>query len=58
MIKLLTIFYLIIVRNKGITQGTEYDYRIRCDIKTARCAVEPDLVEIRPGHLVRCWEAK
>jgi oligopeptide/dipeptide ABC transporter ATP-binding protein len=30
----------------------------RCDIKTQRCDVEPDLVEIRPGHLVRCWEAK
>ena len=30
----------------------------RCDIKTAQCATEPDLVEIRPGHLVRCWEAK
>jgi len=30
----------------------------RCDIKTERCAVEPELVEVRPGHLVRCWEAK
>ena len=30
----------------------------RCDIKTARCEVEPELVEVRPGHLVRCWEAK
>ena len=30
----------------------------RCDIKTERSNVEPDLVEIRPGHLVRCWEAK
>ena len=30
----------------------------RCDIKTARCEVEPELVEIKPGHLVRCWEAK
>ncbi len=29
----------------------------RCDIKTARCEVEPELVEVRPGHLVRCWEA-
>ena len=30
----------------------------RCDIKTTRCEVEPELVEVRPGHLVRCWEAK
>jgi oligopeptide/dipeptide ABC transporter ATP-binding protein len=30
----------------------------RCDLRTERCGVEPDLVEIRPGHLVRCWEAK
>jgi oligopeptide/dipeptide ABC transporter ATP-binding protein len=30
----------------------------RCDIKTARCEVEPELVEVGPGHLVRCWEAK
>ena len=30
----------------------------RCDIKTARCEVDPDLLEIAPGHLVRCWEAK
>ncbi len=30
----------------------------RCEIKTARCEAEPALVEVRPGHLVRCWEAK
>ncbi len=30
----------------------------RCDIKTAKCEVEPALVEVKPGHLVRCWEAK
>ncbi len=30
----------------------------RCDIKTARCEAEPELVEVRPGHLVRCWETK
>ena len=30
----------------------------RCDIKTAQCVVEPDLVEVKPGHLVRCWEAR
>ena len=30
----------------------------RCEIKTAQCVVEPELVEIKPGHLVRCWEAR
>lgn len=30
----------------------------RCDIRTSRCEQAPELVEIRPGHLVRCWEAK
>jgi oligopeptide/dipeptide ABC transporter ATP-binding protein len=30
----------------------------RCDITTQRCETEPDLVEIRPGHRVRCWEAE
>jgi len=30
----------------------------RCGIKTPQCEVEPDLVEIKPGHLVRCWMAK
>ena len=30
----------------------------RCEIKTAQCVVEPSLVEIKPGHLVRCWEAR
>ena len=30
----------------------------RCDIKTAKCDTEPALVEVKPGHLVRCWEAK
>ncbi len=30
----------------------------RCEIKTAQCVVEPDLVEVKPGHLVRCWEAR
>jgi oligopeptide/dipeptide ABC transporter ATP-binding protein len=30
----------------------------RCDIKTAQCETEPQLVEVKPGHLVRCWEAK
>ncbi len=30
----------------------------RCDIKTGKCETEPALVEVKPGHLVRCWEAK
>ncbi len=30
----------------------------RCGIKTAQCDVEPELVEVKPGHLVRCWEAR
>jgi peptide/nickel transport system ATP-binding protein len=30
----------------------------RCDIKTARCETDPDLIEIAPGHLVRCWKAR
>ena len=30
----------------------------RCDIRTAKCVTEPELIEIKPGHLVRCWEAK
>ncbi len=30
----------------------------RCDIKTGRCEAAPDLVEVKPGHFVRCWEAK
>ena len=30
----------------------------RCDIRTAQCVTEPDLVAVKPGHLVRCWEAK
>ncbi len=30
----------------------------RCEIKTGQCSNEPELVEVKPGHLVRCWEAK
>jgi oligopeptide/dipeptide ABC transporter ATP-binding protein len=30
----------------------------RCDITTERCETEPQLIEIKHGHLVRCWEAK
>ena len=30
----------------------------RCDMRTGRCEAEPELLEVAPGHLVRCWEAK
>jgi oligopeptide/dipeptide ABC transporter ATP-binding protein len=30
----------------------------RCDIKTEKCESEPDLVEVKPAHFVRCWEAR
>jgi peptide/nickel transport system ATP-binding protein len=29
----------------------------RCDIRIDQCNAEPELVEVRPGHLVRCWKA-
>jgi oligopeptide/dipeptide ABC transporter ATP-binding protein len=43
-------------RLSDLPQGCTF--RPRCDISTERCSSEPDLVEVRPGHLVRCWEAK
>lgn len=30
----------------------------RCDIKTDKCAIMPELIEVKPEHWVRCWEAK
>lgn len=30
----------------------------RCDMKTAQCEITPELVELKPGHVVRCWNAK
>jgi oligopeptide/dipeptide ABC transporter ATP-binding protein len=30
----------------------------RCGIKTAQCEIDPELVEVKPGHLVRCWKAR
>ena len=30
----------------------------RCDIRTGQCEQAPELVEVKPGHRVRCWEAK
>ena len=29
----------------------------RCELRGGECAIEPKLVEARPGHLVRCWKA-
>jgi oligopeptide/dipeptide ABC transporter ATP-binding protein len=29
----------------------------RCDIRIDRCDTEPELVEVKPGHWVRCWKA-
>jgi oligopeptide/dipeptide ABC transporter ATP-binding protein len=30
----------------------------RCDLKTEQCTTEPELVEVKPEHWVRCWKAK
>ncbi len=30
----------------------------RCELRTQRCETRPDLLEVRPGHLVRCWEVR
>ena len=32
-------------------------FQPRCDIRSDQCAAEPGLVEVRPGHKVRCWKA-
>mgnify|MGYP001573659759 CR=1 FL=1 len=29
----------------------------RCDKKTEACETQPDLVELKPDHFVRCWNA-
>ncbi len=29
----------------------------RCDLADGRCETGPDLVEVAPGHKVRCWKA-
>jgi len=29
----------------------------RCGIRGDECVVEPELIELRPGHKVRCWKA-
>jgi len=33
-------------------------FSARCDVKAAQCETAPELVEVKPGHTVRCWEAK
>ena len=30
----------------------------RCGIRTEQCDREPELIEVRPGHRVRCWMAR
>ena len=30
----------------------------RCEVKSKRCEVEPALVEVKAGHLLRCWKAE
>ncbi len=29
----------------------------RCDIRAEQCDTEPELIEVSPGHRVRCWKA-
>jgi oligopeptide/dipeptide ABC transporter ATP-binding protein len=43
-------------RLSDLPQGCTFSPR--CDIRIDRCSTEPELVEVRPGHLVRCWRAK
>jgi oligopeptide/dipeptide ABC transporter ATP-binding protein len=30
----------------------------RCEVKSKQCVTEPALVEVKAGHLVRCWEVE
>jgi peptide/nickel transport system ATP-binding protein len=30
----------------------------RCELKTGMCEREPQLMEVKRGHLIRCWDAK
>jgi len=43
-------------RPQDLPQGCKYI--TRCEIKTGQCEKEPELVEIRAEHWVRCWEAR
>ena len=40
-------------RLSDLPQGCTFSPR--CDIKTGQCEAEPGLVEVKPGHFVRCW---
>jgi oligopeptide/dipeptide ABC transporter ATP-binding protein len=42
-------------RLSDLPQGCTFSPR--CDIRIDQCSTEPELVELRPGHLVRCWKA-
>jgi oligopeptide/dipeptide ABC transporter ATP-binding protein len=42
-------------RLSDLPQGCTFSPR--CDIRIDQCAAEPDLMEVRPGHKVRCWKA-
>ena len=42
-------------RLSDLPQGCTFSPR--CDIRIDQCANEPELVEVRPGHKVRCWKA-
>ena len=42
-------------RLSDLPQGCTFSPR--CDIRIDRCTTEPELVEVRPGHWVRCWKA-
>jgi oligopeptide/dipeptide ABC transporter ATP-binding protein len=33
-------------------------YITRCEITTGQCEKEPQLVEVKPGHWVRCWNSE
>ena len=43
-------------RLSDLPQGCTFSPR--CDIRTGQCEAEPDLVEVKPGHRVRCWNWK
>jgi oligopeptide/dipeptide ABC transporter ATP-binding protein len=42
-------------RLSDLPQGCTFSPR--CDIRIDQCNTEPELVEVRPGHWVRCWKA-
>jgi oligopeptide/dipeptide ABC transporter ATP-binding protein len=40
-------------RLSDLPQGCTFSPR--CDIRTRECETEPDLIEVKQGHRVRCW---